>query len=343
MSYFTELKRKWYKYQDLSHYFKNLPKPPKCTLPAWMEDQITQDITTASTVRYGVKYPFAFVICCIKNGKIRFHHSYSLNNGYRILVIKRFFLYLVTHYTLPNCEFAIQVEGDCLEFTPAELGVPALTFAKQKSSCGPILMPDIEMLKGYTKIDREVEIASAKYPWESKQNMGIWRGATTGGGYTPTTAHRIPRMQLVNESLQNGTLFDARFTQRTQCADDFMLDEKYFADPMCLEDHFRYKYLIDVDGNSCTYSRLYWILRSNSVLLKHQSDNIQWYYGGLQDKENAYYFTLGNGSTLSKLILWLRDHDKEAHKVAENGRHFCIEYLNMTFCVNYVLEIITRL
>ncbi len=47
------------------------------------------------------------------------------------------------------------------------------------------------------------------------------------------------------------------------------------------EDSLQYKYLMDIDGNTCGYQRLYWTLLSNSLVFKQVTENKQWYYNAL--------------------------------------------------------------
>ena len=88
---------------------------------------------------------------------------------------------------------------------------------------------------------------------------------------------------------------------------------------MPIRDHFAYKYLLDIDGNSCTYSRCRWILLSNSILLKVSSDFTQWYYKRLIPYEN--YVPIQNDlSDLQEVFCWLKQEDKAAYAIAIGGQ-----------------------
>jgi hypothetical protein len=55
----------------------------------------------------------------------------------------------------------------------------------------------------------------------------------------------------------------------------------YATFPVPYDAHMKYKYLISLDGNGAPWLRVPWILLSNSVLIKQDSENIQWFYPGL--------------------------------------------------------------
>jgi len=66
--------------------------------------------------------------------------------------------------------------------------------------------------------------------------------------------------------------------------------------------HVKYKYLLDIDGNTCTWPHCYELLLSNSVMFKQESKDIQWFYRGILPYEhyvpisNDYRIFLRNSS-----------------------------------------------
>ena len=61
----------------------------------------------------------------------------------------------------------------------------------------------------------------------------------------------------------------------------------YATFPVPYDAHLKYKYLISLDGNGAPWLRVPWILLSNSILIKQDSENIQWFYNGM--KRNVHY------------------------------------------------------
>ena len=48
-----------------------------------------------------------------------------------------------------------------------------------------------------------------------------------------------------------------------------------------ITDHLKYKYLISVDGNTCAWQRVPWIMLSGSVLLLVETDMEEWFYADI--------------------------------------------------------------
>ncbi len=236
----------------------------------------------------------------------------------RIQIIQAFFDRLGQKYVLPDVDFLLSVHDGF----SGELGVPVFSFAKRATSQS-ILIPDFEALFHANDLIRSCGDASRAHPWHTKQNIIFWRGSTTGGEYRLDNYFDFPRAKLVFLSAENPTWLDAAFTNFCQGSPEvFVLIEQNgrpLAPFLSMADHFAYKYLIDIDGNSCTYSRCRWILLSNSTLIKPTSPNIQWYYKALVPW--VHYIPVKEDlSDLSNVFVWLIAHDNQAQMIAEQGQ-----------------------
>lgn len=332
----------------LKNRFKKLSLPKRIHLPNWMHRRISEDIATADTFNAKVEFlPDHMLICQTKNQRIKFHYSLKQLAHKRLHVVKEYFKFLSSNYALPDLDFAIYY-ADSLEGVPSSISLPTFAFAKHNESKGPILIPDFEMLMGYETLNTQLERYAKDVPWEKKQACSFWRGATTGGFPTRLNYHTIPRIKLALISLKYPELIDARISQIVQAEDNVF--ELFEAEGLMgsfspVSKHFNYKYLIDIDGNTCTYSRLYWILYSNCVPVKQISPNIQWYYYGLIDLENVCFFSLdsiGPDSLISKLK-FLIHNDQKAKEIARNSRSFCQRFLNYSYATNYILSALSAI
>lgn len=208
---------------------------------------------------------------------------------------------------------------------------PILTFAKNKYAEGSILIPDFEALQGYKQLTANVLSASAMYPWEVKMKKAIWRGSATGGDYHLNNWESMPRVKIVQHSFASPRDVDARFTSFPQADSEtrnFLTARGFIGMFLSPTDHIRFKYLVEVDGNSCSYSRCYWELLSNSVMLKQVSDNIQWYYGGLEQYQHFIPLEADLSDFFMKLH-WARSHDKECIEIAKNATEFALKDLSL--------------
>ena len=199
---------------------------------------------------------------------------------------------------------------------------------------------------------------SNKYHWAEKENKAFWRGQdgmssydhhsySVDGALDDAFNNKYPRLGLVLTSIKTPNLIDAKFSNiahsskitqlLTQKRISESIDSENFnqilensiidlvdinqSDSQTVEEHIKYKYLISVDGWTAAWGRPEWILRSNCLLLKHDSSKVQWFYGDMKD--NMHYKSFNSDfSNLESTILWLNDNKNEARYIADEGSKF---------------------
>lgn len=283
-------------------------------------------------------------LCVIKHKQIQFFGRYDSILGdeeikKRLQSVLGALKYLNSTMDLTNVCFLISVEDSCSK------DLPVLTFAKDKTTQS-ICIPDFEALKGYMHIDEQIAQGRKQYPFEKKCEQAFWRGATTGGHFSLSNWKKFPRTQLVCLGLNHPQELDAKFSLLIQAdpKDAFelkqkMAREKMFGKVTSIQDHLQYKYLIDVDGNSCTYSRLYWILRSNSLCIKQLSNHVQWYYSLLTPYKHYLPFS-ADFSDLIEQIQWAKNHPEEVQLMIQNANALSEEYLTHAQALLYLFYVI---
>ena len=302
----------------------------------WMLDQIQEDLkpfkkngVNGSHLKQFVQQASShnlLVHIKIRKGKV---FSYSpaavihTEIESRLNIVHQFFKALAKDYKIPNIDFVVTLH-DGVSFNGEDFNadLPLFSFAKNKQ-CPSILMPDFEALSECNENLKICEEASKAYPWKTKKEVIFWRGATTGGLFEIGNYLQFPRSKLVLLSRQNPQWLDAAFTALVQSTPDvynlLLAQTRPLAEHTPIKNHFAYKYLMDVDGNSCTYSRCRWILLSNSVLIKPDSKNIQWYYKAL--KPWVHYVPVQSDfKDLEGKFKWLILHDAIAFKIANQGQ-----------------------
>ncbi len=237
---------------------------------------------------------------------------------------------------LPDVDFIVSLH-DSLDIN---LPVPIFVFAKNpKISPSNILIPDFEALRGH-----EVSLydqANKIYPWSKKNNLCFFRGSLTG----PSEALQgnfleIPRVKAVTFSHRYPNLIDARITCG-HCKEQKAKYPDYFGSSVTLVGHWPYKYQLLVDGNSCAYSRAYWQLFSNCVIIKQISDNIQWYYGALKPFE--HYIPVNNDlSDLIQKMQWAHEHDEESQQISQRAQTFAKENLTHYRVMQYLHQVLVE-
>ncbi len=239
---------------------------------------------------------------------------------------------LTSCITVPNVDFILCL-GDCLD--GIDISVPVLAFSKNpKLAPKVVLIPDFEALSGNEHFLYQTHLGNKLYPWHQKHNRAIFRGSMTGGDFTFENFFSFPRTRAVTLSLQFPNLVDARFTCST-CQNFKERFPNYYAPGLSVQDHIRYKYQLLIDGNSCAYSRAYWQLFSNSVILKQSSENIQWYYRALQPYVHYIPINADMGNLID-VIRWTIEHDTEAAKISQQAQQFAKDNLSFARVMQYL-------
>jgi hypothetical protein len=221
---------------------------------------------------------------------------------------------------LPDVDFIVSLEDGF----PEEMGIPLFVYAKSNTVSSLVLMPDFKALTGYPDLRIDIEKANQKWAWENKTAKAFWRGATTGGWLTALNWDQIARVKLALLARSHPDKMDARLTGVVQCDREIpalIKAQGLTGGKVSQVNHLKYKYLVDVDGNSCSFERYFWVLLSNCVVLKQITPNIQWYYSGLKPYEH-FVPVKEDLSDLMAQIEWVQMHDKEAKQIAENATAF---------------------
>ncbi|MBX9703393.1 MAG: hypothetical protein K2X39_04500, partial [Silvanigrellaceae bacterium] len=216
--------------------------------------------------------------------------------------------------------------------------IPFFTFTKTKNSPS-ILIPDYDAVRGYEdKFLKNTELTSI--PWKEKIEKVYWRGTNSGLPYEPERWREKERVKLSFLSLQFPNLIDAGLV-------DYEWYKPYMEEYLPLKeranflDQVRYKYLIDIDGHSSTFPHMAWILASNSVLMKLESPNIQWYYQLLEPMKN-FIPIKKDFSDLFTQLEWAQSHDEEVKSIANQGSYLAHLVFSSTNIEKYMLLVMQK-
>lgn len=326
--------------------------------PEWMTKQIEKDLS--SFQKHGVSEqsldetltmfandPLTIRCKIIKRRVYLSYHDEHIPIIYHRRFRSLFYVlrFLAKYYTIPPVEFIISLH-DTVNRKAEDLPLPApvFTFAKNKHLSSLVAFPDEEMLLGYKNLIDSVFEANARYPFEEKQNKAFWRGATTGKLFSFEDWQTLPRSQLVLFSKSHPDLLDAKFTHVTQTNQTEQLttllkEQNLYSKHVSVPDHIAFKYLVDMDGNSCTYSRFVWILFSNSLCLKQTSDHEQWYYGEL--KPYVHYVPFKSDmSDFADQMDWIEKHPEEVKTIIHNANTFARTHLTQEDSFQYVYQLL---
>ena len=208
---------------------------------------------------------------------------------------------------------------------------PILTFAADKKVYKEeniLFVDDITLANnkigyyaGWKTISKDILKANLLYPWDRKINKAFWRGKLSDDAKTSF------RTVLVNEAQKHPQEFDAKFT--LQAPNKNIIGRLY--DVMSLyfsiypyvsqTKQVSYKTLINLDGATCTYPGFLWRLLSNSLTVKQETANEQWFYDAV--KPWKHYVPIKKDlSDLIEKIEWIKTNDNEAKKTADQSTEF---------------------
>ena len=119
--------------------------------------------------------------------------------------------------------------------------------------------------------DAAFALKSQQYPWSSKINKAVWRGATTYDAYfNGAELNETPRGKLVQKSMASPGVIDAGFVKLNQqysSRETELSNQTILTERMHFDDQMKYKAILDIDGNNWS-GRFPKLLCTNSVTIK---------------------------------------------------------------------------
>jgi hypothetical protein len=187
-----------------------------------------------------------------------------------------------------------------------------------------LLVPDNYFLtsQGYSQL--KDLFGKHRLGWDERLPLAFWRGGTTGIRQPSSDWKSLPRVKLAEISRENSSLIDAKLSTVVQTLSPEEAEEirlsGLVAGSAAPEQFLKYKYQIDIDGNSNSWPGLIQKLLTGSPVLKVESPLgfRQWYYDRLEPGRN-FVPVKADLSDLIEKVEWLHEHDKEAEEIGSAG------------------------
>ncbi len=323
-------KETYLRYVNRDLFLSKLAQP----LPDWMQEQLQenfQDFERDGITRAQIDATFAQIRKTLPNFYIvryrilnselyRYFNpeeSIALKDNSTECAIKT----LLQCTRMPDLDFIISyydgIRPNHIFFhTPSkELQAPLLISAKIKNTPYVVLIPDFRSIGTWWISDiKEIKSRMGLFPWDQKREFAIWRGANT----------KEDRIQLCRLSLRYPEYLDAKISSSS--ADPLLEKEGLTGNSISWEQFLECKYLPYVDGYMTAAPALQWRLLSNSVILKPETNEIQWFHRAL--KPYVHYIPIkADFSDLIEKLDWAKEHDSECKKVAEESTQFALNHL----------------
>ncbi|MGF1588761.1 MAG: glycosyl transferase family 90 [Pleurocapsa sp.] len=204
-----------------------------------------------------------------------------------------------------------------------------ITFTCLKTDTLGQCIPDVFFLESQAYSQFRQQVEQQWLQWYDRRAITFWRGASTGSVLTKENWRNNRRVRLcqIAKDYNDEQFIDAKITKLIQIKDR---EVKQFIQNANLVDSYissiefiKYKYVIDIDGNSNSWPGLFTKLLTGSCVLKVESPWKQWYYSSLKPWVN--YVPIKNDlSDLIDKIKWCRENDDQARVIGENGRKLAL-------------------
>ena len=185
---------------------------------------------------------------------------------------------------------------------------------------------DIDYVRGKTSID----MSKVELDFFKKKPTAVFRGGSTGCGWTADTN---PRLKAVQLSKAHPDLLDAQLTKITNTMKIHKtrragrVNAKEFKEGTFIpfEKQSEYKYILQLDGNVAAY-RLAKSMLLGSVILLQESGSTLWFQYLL--KPYVHYVPVKDDlNDLITQIEWCNSHEKECETIANSARKLALNVL----------------
>ncbi|PNH12567.1 hypothetical protein TSOC_000537 [Tetrabaena socialis] len=195
----------------------------------------------------------------------------------------------------------------------------ALTFSKPIGHGHTILFPDPYQITGYGGMLGVTD----PLEFDKKQDIVLFAGTTTGDR-APLRNERIkaclwamdkrPRYQFYITNIAQMTIND----MRNGISDPDL--QSILHSPIQHADHFQCKYIFNIKGNTCCWSRVPMIMNSNSLMLNLRHSDATWYYPLLQD--NHHFVSVPTIESLPSIVQQCASTPLRSKQIVANANQF---------------------
>ena len=221
-------------------------------------------------------------------------------------------------------------------------GDEAPVFCHQKlASARKMLLPDADFMhQGW------YEAGVEEPAWADKRPVAAFAGSSTGGDVLSRRDVEEARPQRLRWALSalGRPQVDFRICDDVQCDGEetaaLLRAQPYFGPRMSWEAQLENRYLISVDGNGATCSRVVNALRSGSVLLKSDSPHRLFYFDGLRPFE--HYVPVNDLNEVEAVIADLESGRLSAAAITAAANRFFRELLTRPAVEAYTRRLLER-
>lgn len=200
-----------------------------------------------------------------------------------------------------------------------EVDYTVLGFSALKSDTSNILIPDLYAMQGYFGALEEPD----PFVWEQKLNEFFFIGNYTGDGRPLVNKRARFCRWALDKPWCHAYLSEIHQVPPQVMADADPGYEQYMHTPLPKRYQKMYRHLVSIDGNTAAWDRPAWIMASNSVLWKQESDHVCWWsdlclegkhYVGFKEPEDIKISGINFKKIVENSHVFVKEHlSEEAH------------------------------
>jgi hypothetical protein len=214
------------------------------------------------------------ILLSVEDNSFRIQANQELNHGlsYRLEILLPYFANFISIYKPLNFKIILGL-GDIVN-KEYNTDIPVICLSKEKHING-ILIPNIDFFTGLVKVYLDESSGDTEY--SSKKNESLFIGSSTGNFENNIRAQYC--IKCLNKNNHHGYINNLCQNTRELWSNKYPSIEQTIHDSMSIKNQLQYKLLINIDGNTCCWSRLYWQMNSNSVpiYINRNTNDIQFF------------------------------------------------------------------
>ena len=239
-------------------------------------------------------------------------------------------------------EDSVYIRLDASDEPDDYIDLPTFSFQKKTGSRN-ILLPDVDFFYHDFYLSEQFFDTES---YGSKSNTAVFVGSTTGGGHITQekiTSGLVPRIKAAI-FFSNYPQVDFRLPRLVQLdrpeTEQMLRSMGFGIGEMTWNEQLKHKFLISLDGNGATCSRILVGLRSNSVLLKYKSSSELFYFSSL--KPNEHFIEVAEDEDVLKAISVEATSPGYYEAIATRSTEFCNYFLGRNSIELYTHQLLVR-
>tara|TARA_R100000008_G_scaffold2672_1_gene2069 strand:+ start:393 stop:1265 length:873 start_codon:yes stop_codon:yes gene_type:complete len=256
-------------------------------------------------------------IITYKNKNLDVINPEKTNDGteIRFSYIFPFIKQALLNLELNDFKFAISMNDFSEETNDHNL--PFLSFCKTSES-NHILIPNVDFFTGL--IYKCIKESSFDIFYRTKSDSSIFAGSDTGG---------LNRIKYCNAILNDNNNFGViNFVQnKTEDISIKYPNFEQFSGRLTIAEQLKHKIVVNIDGNTLCWSRLYWQMNSNSIPVYINKTNRYKQYFDKFDDSDCYFEASEDYLDIYDYILDPKNI-KHVNRINNNGKNYIKKYFS---------------